>query len=326
MFFLKLLENRIFPVVLIVTFLFLILYSLLASLGILIPNESQQTIGDISRWCERISGSIFREPVNALSNLGYMVTGLFMFYVLSRESRKPRLFNQFYGLNSKAVVYASVTVFLGVGSLLMHGTNTDWGGWADNLSMIMYITLPWLINVGEMGKWSKKKFWIIYVLIILIYAFARWFWGTSLGINLDLFKLSITLWMISEMLFRFWTPLFRYFSGLIGFVVAAVFGIMPVEIFSNIDNYWWVILFWLPALISKNPVVKRRSYSPWFFAGISMYVLAFYTWLQGYPDTAFCNPDSFIQPHAIWHLLTAFATWCFFKFLRTERTLDDDEI
>ena len=69
MFFLKLLENRIFPVVLIVTFLFLILYSLLASLGILIPNESQQTIGDISRWCERISGSIFREPVNALSNL-----------------------------------------------------------------------------------------------------------------------------------------------------------------------------------------------------------------------------------------------------------------
>ena len=23
----------------------------------------------------------------------------------------------------------------------MHGTNTEWGGWADNLSMIMYIIL-----------------------------------------------------------------------------------------------------------------------------------------------------------------------------------------
>ena len=234
--------QTVLPIAVVTTFGFLVSYVLLSLLGITVSGESEEAIGHASRWCERVSDSIFREPVNALSNLGYMVTGLFMFYVLSRESRKPRLFNQFYGLNSKAVVYASVTVFLGVGSLLMHGTNTDWGGWADNLSMIMYITLPWLINVGEMGKWSKKKFWIIYVLIILIYAFARWFWGTSLGINLDLFKLSITLWMISEMLFRFWTPLFRYFSGLIGFVVAAVFGIMPVEIFSNIDKRAAVIL------------------------------------------------------------------------------------
>jgi hypothetical protein len=26
-----------------------------------------------------------------------------------------------------------------------------------------------------------------------------------------------------------------------------------------------------------------------------------------------------IQAHAIWHLLSALATWCFFMFLRTER-------
>jgi hypothetical protein len=320
MFFQNLLKSRLFPIVIIITFLFLISYVFLAFLGILIPNESQQTIGDISRWCEKISGSIFREPVNALSNLGYMVAGLLMFSILSRESKSSRSVNQFYGLNSKAILYASATIFLGAGSMLMHGTNTDWGRWADNLSMIMYIILPWLINLAEIGKWSKKKFLIIYVVIILIYALARWFFGTNLGINLDLFRLSIALWMISEMLFRFWTPLFRYLSGLIGFVVAAVFGIMPLEMFLNIDRYWWIVLFWLPALISKKPVTKRRSYIPWFVVGVSIYVLAFYIWLQGYPDTPFCDPDSFIQPHAIWHLLTAFSTWCFFKFLRTENT------
>ena len=52
---------------------------------------------------------------------------------------------------------------------------------------------------------------------------------------------------------------------------------------------------------------------------MASYIVAFVIWLQGYPDTKFCNPDSFIQPHGIWHLLTAFATWCFFKFYRTEK-------
>ena len=40
-----------------------------------------------------------------------------------------------------AILYASAAVFLGPGSMLMHGTNTLWGGWADNLSMIMYIVI-----------------------------------------------------------------------------------------------------------------------------------------------------------------------------------------
>ncbi|MEC9392664.1 MAG: hypothetical protein VYE11_04020, partial [Pseudomonadota bacterium] len=161
-------------------------------------------------------------------------------------------------------------------------------------------------------------FFSTYFLIIFVYALARWFFGSELGINLDLFGLSIGLWVISETLFRFWSPAFRWISGFVGFFVAAIFGIMPNEIFSNLNEYWWIILFWIPAIFSIRAPTVKRNYSPWFFAGMAIYILAFIIWLQGYPNTPYCNPDSFIQPHAIWHLMTAFSTWCFFKFFRTE--------
>jgi predicted membrane channel-forming protein YqfA (hemolysin III family) len=67
--------------------------------------------------------------------------------------------------------------------------------------------------------------------------------------------------------------------------------------------------------------MKKRNYSPWFFMGMFSYMSAFIIWLQGVPDTPYCQPDSLIQPHGIWHFLSAFSTWCFFKFLRTEKNI-----
>ena len=137
--------------------------------------------------------------------------------------------------------------------------------------------------------------------------------------TLDLFGLSIGLWIISETLFRFWSPAFRWLSGSVGFLVAAVFGIFPQEIFANLGAYWWIILFWLPALFARNRPNLQRKYTPWLFLGMFSYMAAFAIWLQGYPDTPYCEPDSWIQPHAIWHLLSAVSTWCFLIFYRTEQ-------
>ena len=205
--------------------------------------------------------------------------------------------------------------------MLMHGTQTEWGAWADNLSMVMYILTPWLINVAAMGKWTNQSFFRMYLTVVTTYAIARWMFGPGLGINFDLFDLSVGLWVISEVLFRFWSPLLRWLSGFIGFFVASVFGIMPWEIVSSFSEYWWVILFWLPAILSPTPPTTRRVYTPWFFAGMFSFVLAFIIWQQGSPGTPYCDPDSILQPHAFWHIMTAVATWCFFQSLRTERNL-----
>ena len=219
-------EGKVFPLALIVSFSFMVVYVSLGLLGVIPSLESGAVIGEASRWCERVSTSMFREPVNALSNLGFMITGLLMFWVLSKDVRSADS-NQFHGLTPISMLYAGAAIYLGPGSMLMHGTHTDWGQWADNLSMVMYILLPWLINVKEMGRWSVKTFFTVYIAIVVIDGLMRWF---DFSIGIDLFGLSIGLWCISEALYRFWSPLFRWLSGLVGFVVCAVFKVAQLSI------------------------------------------------------------------------------------------------
>lgn len=47
-------------------------------------------------------------------------------------------------------------------------------------------------------------------------------------------------------------------------------------------------------------------------------MVAFAIWLTGRPANPWCRPDSLIQAHGIWHLMSAVAIFCFFVFLRTE--------
>jgi hypothetical protein len=305
-----------FNIAIAVSALFLISFFALSALGFIQSSESQSLIGDASRWCERVAGGLFREPINTLSNLGFMVVGLFIFFIITSDDKDNNK-NYFTGLTGVSILYASAAIFLGPGSMLMHGTNSLWGGWADNLSMIMYILIPWLYNIFRMSNWTVRRFLEIYFSIVVTYAVMRWISGWGLGINLELFSVSIGLWAISEFLFKFWSPLFRFLSGFVGFVVLALFGTTPLDVIANFSEYWWVILFWIPGLLSNKKPTTTRTYK-WYFLGMVAYFLAFFIWSTGVPDHALCRPDSLIQAHGIWHLLSAVATYCFFLHYRSE--------
>ncbi len=305
-----------FYISLVLSGLFVIAFFVLSALGYIQSIESQGIIGDASRWCERVSGGLFREPVNTLSNLGFMLVGIYIFYTITTDTNTSSN-NYFVGLTGISILYASAAIFLGPGSMLMHGTNSGWGGWADNLSMIMYILIPWLYNIFRMSNWTVRRFLEIYFSIVVIYAVMRWISGWGLGINLELFSVSIGLWAISEFLFKFWSPLFRFLSGFVGFVVLALFGTTPLDVIANFSEYWWVILFWIPGLLSNKKPTTTRTYK-WYFLGMVAYFSAFIIWSTGVPDHALCRPDSLIQAHGIWHLLSAVATYCFFLHYRSE--------
>ena len=150
---------KIYPAAILVSAAFIVLYLALASTGVLFYFENGEVIGTISGWCERVSGGVFREPANTVSNIGFIISGLLMLRVLSAENGLENVNkNTFTSLNPISVLYAIAVIFLGPGSWLMHGTHTAWGGWADNLSMIMYIIFPWLYNLKEMGQWSVNRF------------------------------------------------------------------------------------------------------------------------------------------------------------------------
>ena len=310
--------NNPFYIALTITGLFTVVFFYLSSQGLIQSEEEAYLIGEASRWCERVSDGWFREPVNTLSNFGFVVIGLIIFWIISKENTSKD--NLFFGVTGITLIYATAAVYLGPGSMLMHATNTEWGGWADNLSMVMYIVIPWLYNISLMAKWSIKKFAITYFVIIISYAVLRWLYGWGLGIGFNLFGTSIGLWFISEALYRFWSPAFRFLSGFLGFFVMFLFGTSPLDIFNNISDYWWTLFFWLPGLLATHKPEGRRT-TIWFILGMISYFLAFAIWTTGVPDHQNCSPDSIIQAHGIWHLLTALATFLFFIHYRSEQKL-----
>ena len=307
-------KENAFIITLVISIAFLLIFYLLSTFQLIQSPESIAIIGEASRWCERVSDGAFREPVNTLSNLGFMVAGLFILYKLSNEIS----FNEFSGLNKITILYGVAVVYLGPGSMMMHGTNTEWGGWADNLSMVMYIILPWLYNCYKMSGWTINTLLKVYFLIVIFYAVMRGFFGDGMGIGLNLFGVSIGLWVISEFLYKFWSPRMRFLSGFIGFLVLMLFGTFPDEVFANLSEYWWIIFFWLPGILANKEPQGIRTYR-WYFAGMVAYMSAFAIWLTGVPDSETCNPDTIFQAHGIWHLLTALATIFFFYHYRSEK-------
>jgi hypothetical protein len=293
------LKNYAFTIAISSVLAFFIFYFLFAYSGVMLSVEEGYKIGESSRWCERISPGYFREPSNALSNIGFILTGILMVWILSREEVTGQ--NLFIGLTSVSALYASASIFLGPGSMMMHGAHTVWGAWIDNVSMVAYIIIPWLLNFKILNGWTENQFLRAYFIILFLFSLLSWFYGSELGIGFSLFGVSIGLW---------------------------IFGTSPYEVFINIQEFWWTLLFWLPGLIATQKPESVRKYNPWFFAGCFFYILAFTIWLQGNlmvnPDSEWCYPDSIIQPHALWHILCALATLSYFFFYRTEKRLSNN--
>lgn len=284
------------------------------------PAANEQAIGAVSRWCERVAPGLLREPANTLGNLGFVLVGLAMFRTLARDEVEGRAGRSpFHGNQPVALLYAAASLFLGPGSMVMHGSHTFFGAWLDNVSMVAYILVPWLVNVAALARWSTGRVLRVHGVVLALYAALYWLFGSDLGIGLDLFGLSIALWMVSEVLHLAWSPAVRWLSGLVGFVVALVFGITPADMAAAPGDYWWVVLFWLPAVLATGPATTVRRYTPWFWIGCGSFLLAFTIWQTGTADSTSCDPDSPLQAHAVWHLLSALATWAFFRFLRTTR-------
>ena len=80
-----------------ISLIFLIIFFVLSALGLIQSAESLSLIGEASRWCERVSDGIFREPINTLSNLGFIFVGLYLFWILSNDDKKSN--NAFIGIN-----------------------------------------------------------------------------------------------------------------------------------------------------------------------------------------------------------------------------------
>ena len=314
-------KNKLTPFSFALTSIFItiLLFIIFGSNGWGPAAANEQAIGEISRWCERVSGGFFREPANTLGNLGFVFVGLYMFYKLSKDATSNH--SPLFGSFKIALLYASASTFLGPASMAMHGTHTQFGAWLDNVSMISYVLILWIYNLKKLTKFSDRSFFISYSVLLGYYAYSYWFFDSGLGIGVDLFELSIGLWIATEVLVKLPNIYGRMLSGLTVLLTQQLFGSSVIDSFQNLQENWEMLLYFIPALIPSLQSDVQRKYTPWFFVGVASFFGALMIWETGVPDHPWCEPDSWLQAHMVWHLLCAAATLSFFNFFRTEKNI-----
>jgi hypothetical protein len=92
-----------------------------------------------AEFCEAAAGRV-RQPVNTLSNLGFVVAGL----AIAREA---------WRLPTVGTAYACLVVLLGPASMAMHATESSLGGHLDLLSM--YLVASFAASYAAMRVWRR---------------------------------------------------------------------------------------------------------------------------------------------------------------------------
>ena len=281
-------KNKLTPFLFALTSIFIttLLFIIFGSNGWGPAAANEQAIGEISRWCERVSGGFFREPANTLGNLGFVFVGLYMFYKLSKDATSNH--SPLFGSFKIALLYASASTFLGPASMAMHGTHTQFGAWLDNVSMISYILILWIYNLKKLTKFSDRSFFISYSILLGYYAYSYWFFDSGLGIGVDLFELSIGLWIATEVLVKLPNIYGRMLSGLTVLLTQQLFGSSVIDSFQNLQENWEMLLYFIPALIPSLHSNVERKYTPWFFVGVASFFGALIIWETGVPDHPWC--------------------------------------
>ncbi|HEX5631467.1 MAG TPA: ceramidase domain-containing protein [Acidimicrobiia bacterium] len=73
-----------------------------------------------------------------------------------------------------------------------------------------------------------------------------------------------------------------------------------------------------PGLRPWAPTRLEPRRMPWFWAGLGVFAAAFVVWNLSRTAGPWCSPESLLQGHALWHLLSAVSVGCFYLYLRGE--------
>jgi len=137
------------------------------SLGLLGAAVAGGWLGaDVDRgagFCEAAAGTV-RQPVNTLSNLGFVVAGLAIAVRAGRPgglgrstmARRPGL----------ATAYACLVVLLGPGSMAMHATESEVGGHLDVASM--YLVAAFASSYAAMRRFDRGPAFMAVAFVLVV--------------------------------------------------------------------------------------------------------------------------------------------------------------
>jgi hypothetical protein len=111
---------------------------------------------------EAIYGSIYRQRANTVSNLGYVLVGLYVIAYAWWDFLRPTTMTDPYAVRHPALMglFGVTCIELGIGSGLMHAALTSWGHKLDVFGMIATVTAlaalhwaRWIPGVRVSGRY-----------------------------------------------------------------------------------------------------------------------------------------------------------------------------
>jgi len=109
-------------------------------------------------YCERLDASFWAEPLNALSNLSFILAALWG----AMEARRR-------GVRQPSVWLLIVLAFcIGVGSFLFHTFATIWAGFADTVPIWTFVAAYVLVCISLLGGAPPRRIAVIVVVAIAI--------------------------------------------------------------------------------------------------------------------------------------------------------------
>lgn len=113
-------------------------------------------------YCERLDASFWAEPLNAISNLAFIIAALWAAY-RARAAGEP---------NPLVWLLIALTAATGIGSFLFHSIATYWAGLADVIPIWSFVALYILVAAHRLGNARPRR--IVIVLIAVIAVITIW--------------------------------------------------------------------------------------------------------------------------------------------------------
>lgn len=225
----------------------------------------------IMLFCERARDGLIKQPSNTFSNVGFIIIGIYLGWIAYKNDFPTK--NKMTQTLFYPVMFSSIVVFIGPGSMAMHATNGEYGGFTDLFSMFLLSSFTFSYAFVRCFKLSKSVFLAIWIISVV---FCSWI---------------------------FWQP-FNKTSWLLDASTASFASFLILSAVLEMINKY----------IKGNIIKASLGY-----LAIFTMLFAFFIWnLSRTQDSWWCNPDSLIQGHAVWHLLCALAALFLFKFYASE--------
>ena len=124
-------------------------------------NQTNLTIP----FCEAEHPGLIKEPANTWSNLGFIIAGLCIAWILS-TGRYAANANSFTRKRFYAFFFPCLVIFLGPGSMAMHATKTHMGGFFDMLSMYLIASFITSYAMQRFFDWPWWGFTLVFLMAL----------------------------------------------------------------------------------------------------------------------------------------------------------------